>query len=109
MKSYELRTTGKAIEFLKVAIGNPFAAHGRIWIRTSYEAATELAYSGYHAARTCNFTDEEEDRVVEMVNVIIDGKEEGDKHGITLNPDLLATVPDLCGTGRLYRSNFNMK
>lgn len=92
---YDLVPTGKAIEFLKVGIGNPFAAHGRIWIRTSYEAATELAYSGYIGARTCNFTLEPEDKIVEMVNVIIDGKIEGDKHGVTLNPDLLAKAPDL--------------
>lgn len=92
---YELIPTGKRIEFLDVSIGNPFAAHGRIWIRTSYEAATELAYSGYHAARTCNFTIEPEDKTVELVNVVIDGKTSGDKYGVTLNPELLAKVPDL--------------
>ncbi len=94
MKSYELRATGKRVKFKGVNIGNPFAAYGKIWIRTSYEGATELAFSGYHAS-TCNFVIEDQPEDVELVNVIIDGKEVGDPYGVTLNPDLLAKVEDL--------------
>ena len=70
--SYELVRTGKRIPFLKLQIGNPFFAHGKVWIRTSYEAATELTYSGCHSS-TCNFTIDVEDEIVEIVNVVIDG------------------------------------
>lgn len=92
---YELRATGKRIRFLEVAIGNPFAAHGCIWVRTSYEAATKIAYSGYKAASCCNFTIDECDEWVEFVNVVIDGNEVGEQYGPTLNPDLVATLPAL--------------
>jgi hypothetical protein len=89
---YELRATGKRIRFTEVMIGNPFAAHGKMWVRTSYEAASELAYSGYRAGSVCNFMTDPEDEWVEFVNVIIDGNEAPEQHGPSLRPELLDSL-----------------
>jgi hypothetical protein len=91
---YELRATGKRIRFLDVSIGNPFAKHGAIWVRTSYDAATKVASSGHHAS-CCNFVIDPEDEWVEVVNVVIDGDEIGPKHGPTLSPEQIETFPAL--------------
>jgi hypothetical protein len=34
--------TGKKIAFLDVSVGSPFYAHGRYWVRRTFEAACEL-------------------------------------------------------------------
>lgn len=70
--TYELRRTGKRIEFKRVPIGGPFFAHGKMWTRTSYEAATKMTYSGRHES-TCNFTLDPWDEYVEFVNYVVDG------------------------------------
>ncbi len=64
-----LNPTGGKIAFLDVAIGAPFFAHDKIWIRTSYEAATELVSSGNRMGSCCNFTIDECDKIVGFVAV----------------------------------------
>lgn len=93
---YELRATGKRIRFKDVSIGNPFAAHGKMWVRISYEAAMQLAYSGYRAS-VCNFTIDACDEWVEFVNVIIDGNENPGQYSHSLHPDLVAKIEPLEG------------
>lgn len=52
----QLIRTGKKIAFLDVHIGSPFFAHGKIWVRTAFDAATVLQGStdGLWAS-CCNF------------------------------------------------------
>ena len=69
---YELRRTGKAISFKTVGIGNPFFAHGKIWIRVDYDAAKQLVPSDMHSS-VCNFVIAASDEAVEFVNYYIDG------------------------------------
>lgn len=66
----ELKRTGKSIKFLDVHIGHPFYAHNKIWIRTDYPAAAELGDSGSHTS-VCNFTIDEEDKVVGEVIMVV--------------------------------------
>lgn len=61
-----LRRTGKLIPFLSISIGNPFWAHGRVWIRTGYTDASELVTSQHHGS-CCNFDMDPWDRDVEAV------------------------------------------
>jgi len=43
-----IRRTGTRLPFLDVHIGNPFWAHGRLWVRTDGDAATQLVSVGEH-------------------------------------------------------------
>lgn len=51
-----IKRTGKKIAFLDLHIGSPFYAHGGLWVRTSFSAATRLenSESGLYA-NCCNF------------------------------------------------------
>ena len=49
-----IKRTGKMIPFLDVHIGNPFWAHGKVWVRTDGNAASELASTGQWSS-CCNF------------------------------------------------------
>lgn len=51
-----INRTGRKIAFLDLHIGSPFFAHGQLWVRTSFDAATELESStdGLMAS-CCNF------------------------------------------------------
>lgn len=65
--------TGKMVPFLDVNIGSPFFAHDKVWVRTSYEAATELNSTPIRSegklmmSSCCSFTIDECDREVEAV------------------------------------------
>lgn len=65
--------TGKMVPFLEVGMGQPFYAHGKVWVRTSYEAATELTSTPIRHggklihASCCNFVTDECDKNVEAV------------------------------------------
>lgn len=65
--------TGKMVPFLSINIGSPFFAHDRVWIRTAYEAATELNSTPIREegklmlSSCCNFNIDECDREVEAV------------------------------------------
>lgn len=61
-----LRRSGMLTPFTRVSIGNPFWAHGKVWVRTSYEAATELKPTG-QIASCCNFMSDPWDFEVEMM------------------------------------------
>jgi hypothetical protein len=51
-----IQRSGKKVPFLDLGIGSPFYAHGRVWVRTDFDAATELKGSEEGAgASTCNF------------------------------------------------------
>lgn len=48
--------TGEKSAFLDLNIGSPFFAHGKIWVRTAFDAATVLQDSDAgSSASTCNF------------------------------------------------------
>lgn len=49
-----IKRTGKMLPFLDVHIGNPFFAHGRVWVRTEGNAATHLVSTG-HWGSACDF------------------------------------------------------
>lgn len=67
----KLKRTGKKIKFLDVSIGGPFYAHHRIWVRTSYDAATEFGSTAGGKHRSCcNFTLDKKDEIVEEVDVV---------------------------------------
>jgi hypothetical protein len=52
----KIERTGRDAAFLDLFIGSPFYAHGRYWVRTSFEAATELKSSlDGLGSRCCNF------------------------------------------------------
>lgn len=61
-----LKRTGKRVKFTDVGIGAPFFAHRKIWVRTSYDAATVLSDSVSFAS-TCNFMIDACDRNVDEV------------------------------------------
>lgn len=58
-----LECTGEMIAFLDLGIGSPFYAHGRVWIRTDFDCATEF---GSTQTRR-------ENRVHSCCNFLIDG------------------------------------
>ncbi len=48
--------SGTKVPFLDLHIGSPFYAHGKFWVRTDFEAASELKGSADGAwASCCNF------------------------------------------------------
>ena len=67
--------TGKMVPFLEISIGSPFWAHDKVWVRTSYSAATVLGSTPIRSEgrmslmSTCNFTIDECDREIEAVEV----------------------------------------
>ncbi len=64
-----LRRSDATLLFLNVGIGQPFWAHDKVWIRTDYEAATELGSTGqFNRKSTCNFTLDECDKIVGVVD-----------------------------------------
>ena len=64
-----MQRTGEKIKFLDVHIGNPFYAHSKVWVRTTYQAAAELGDSGERKS-VCNFTIDECDKLVERIKII---------------------------------------
>lgn len=70
--------TGKLVRFLDTSIGQPFWAHGKVWIRTSYDAATELGgtsqrrYGFILLHSTCNFLIDPIDTEVEALTYSAD-------------------------------------
>lgn len=70
-KKFMLVPTGKKMKFTSVSIGNPFYAHGKMWVRTGREAGTELRNSGEHAS-SCNFTIDACDEYVGSVKYRVD-------------------------------------
>ena len=61
-----LKRTGKKMKFTDVRQGNPFFAHGQVWIKTDTEAATVLGNSGEFKS-CCNFMIDKCDRTVEVI------------------------------------------
>ena len=61
-----LKRTGRMAPFLSLYMGNPFWAHGKVWIRDSYEAACVLESSG-KIASCCNFMIDACDEFVEAI------------------------------------------
>lgn len=65
--------TGRLVPFTDVGIGQPFWAHGKVWVRTSYEAATEMTSTPQRNAglrnwaSTCNFAIDPWDKEVEAL------------------------------------------
>lgn len=65
--------TGKLVPFLEVSIGEPFWAHGAVWIRTAYDAASQLGntsqrrYGHIFMGNCCNFLIDEIDKEVEAM------------------------------------------
>lgn len=70
--TFELRRTGKRVLFDRVPFGNPFFAHGKMWVRISGTGATHMASSDYHAS-CCSFDIDSCDQHVEYVVYIVDG------------------------------------
>lgn len=59
--------TGKLVPFLEVPIGQPFWAHGAVWTRTAYDAATRLEGAATRGS-CCNFLIDAIDREVEALD-----------------------------------------
>lgn len=53
------------VKFLDLSIGSTFKAHGKVWVRTDYAAATVL-----NEQNSCNFTIDAEDEYVEPVDLV---------------------------------------
>lgn len=68
-----LARTGKLVPFLEVSIGQPFWAHDAVWIRTAYDAATQLGntsqrrYGHIFMGNTCSFVIDDIDKEVEAM------------------------------------------
>ena len=84
---FELQRTGKRIKFTDVAIGNPFFAHGKMWTRTSYSGATQMASSGWHAS-SCSFDLDPWDKYVEYVLYVVEEADLPDAYKRGPVPDL---------------------
>lgn len=69
----EFIRTGRLVPFLDVGIGQPFWAFGKVWIRTAYDAATELTSTPQRKAglrplaSCCNFLIDPWDKEVEAI------------------------------------------
>lgn len=68
----EMVRTGRRIPFVKVVTGCPFFAHGTMWIKMTPTVGAKLSPSDYHNS-WCDFVTDEADKIVEYVNIVVDG------------------------------------
>ena len=62
-----LRRTRKMVKFTDLCVGNPFFAHGRVWIRIDELSAVALGSSGDYGGSCCDFTLDACDEFVEAI------------------------------------------
>jgi hypothetical protein len=60
-----LHRSGKLVPFLSLNIGVLFWAHGTVWAKTAYDAATDVT----HNLGTCRFTINATDELVEDIEL----------------------------------------